>query len=61
MPGTMLTDVVPVQIPGRTATCCRPPAPASVSSSTTDRRPRSSFELTEIPHLHRADGSFTNW
>ena len=19
------------------------------------------FQLTEIPHLHRADGSFTNW
>ena len=19
------------------------------------------FELTELPHLHRVDGSFTNW
>jgi L-alanine-DL-glutamate epimerase-like enolase superfamily enzyme len=60
-PGTMLTDVVPVQpewddgylLPSR-----RPGLGIEFDREAARRHP---FQMTELPRLQRQDGSFTNW
>jgi galactonate dehydratase len=61
MPGTMLTDVVPVQIPWEDGYLLPPSGPGLGIEFDREAALAHPFELTEIPHLHRADGSFTNW
>lgn len=61
MPGTMLTDVVPVQIPWEDGYLLPPALPGLGIEFDRDAALAYPFQLTEIPHLHRADGSFTNW
>jgi L-alanine-DL-glutamate epimerase-like enolase superfamily enzyme len=60
-PGTMLTDVVPVQpewddgylLPSR-----RPGLGIEFDREAAKRHP---FQMTDLPRLQRQDGSFTNW
>ncbi len=61
MPGTMLTDVVPVQIPWEDGYLLPPDRPGLGIEFDREAALAHPFQLTEIPHLHRADGSFTNW
>ncbi len=61
MPGTMLTDVVPVQIPWEDGYLLPPALPGLGIEFDREAALAHPFQLTEIPHLHRADGSFTNW
>ena len=61
MPGTMLTDVVPVQIPWKDGYLLPPQGPGLGIEFDREAALAHPFQLTEIPHLHRADGSFTNW
>ena len=61
MPGTLLTDVVPVQIPWEDGYLLPPELPGLGIEFDRDAALANPFQLTEIPHLHRADGSFTNW
>jgi galactonate dehydratase len=61
MPGTMLNDVVPVQIPWEDGYLLPPERPGLGIEFDREAALASPFQLTEIPHLHRADGSFTNW
>ncbi len=61
MPGTMLTDVVPVQIPWEDGYLLPPDLPGLGIEFDRAAALANPFQLTEIPHLHRADGSFTNW
>ena len=61
MPGTMLTDVVPVQIPWDDGYLLPPALPGLGIEFDREAARAHPFQLTEIPHLHRADGSFTNW
>jgi L-alanine-DL-glutamate epimerase-like enolase superfamily enzyme len=61
MPGTMLADVVPVQIPWEDGYLLPPDRPGLGIEFDRDAALAHPFQLTEIPHLHRADGSFTNW
>lgn len=60
-PGTMLTDVVPVQIPWEDGYLLPPAGPGLGIEFDRQAALANPFRLTEIPHLHRADGSFTNW
>lgn len=60
-PGTMLTDVVPVQIPWEDGYLLPPDLPGLGIEFDREAALAHPFELTEIPHLQRADGSFTNW
>jgi len=61
MPGTMLTDVVPVQIPWENGYLLPPDRPGLGIEFDREAALAHPFQLTEIPHLHRLDGSFTNW
>jgi L-alanine-DL-glutamate epimerase-like enolase superfamily enzyme len=61
MPGTMLADVVPVQIHWEDGYLLPPDRPGLGIEFDRDAALAHPFQLTEIPHLHRADGSFTNW
>ncbi|TXG86333.1 MAG: galactonate dehydratase [Thermomicrobiales bacterium] len=61
LPGTMLTDVVPVQIPWEDGYLLPPDRPGLGIEFDREAALAHPFQLTEIPHLHRADGSFTNW
>lgn len=60
-PGTMLTDVVPIQIPWEDGYLLPPSLPGLGIVFDREAALAHPFQLTEIPHLHRADGSFTNW
>jgi L-alanine-DL-glutamate epimerase-like enolase superfamily enzyme len=60
-PGTMLTDVVPVQMTWEDGYLLPPTRPGlGVEIDRTAARAHP-FRLTEPPHLRRTDGSFTNW
>lgn len=61
MPGTMLTDVVPVQIPWENGYLLPPTGPGLGIEFDREAARAHPFQLTEIPHLRREDGSFTNW
>jgi L-alanine-DL-glutamate epimerase-like enolase superfamily enzyme len=59
--GTVLTDVVPVQPEwqdGYLLPSDRPGLGVEFDREAAKAHP---FQPTELPHLHRADGSFTNW
>lgn len=60
-PGTMLTDVVPVQPEwedGYLLPSARPGLGIEFNREAAKRYP---FQMTELPHLRRLDGSVTNW
>ena len=60
-PGTVLTDVVPVQpewADGYLLPPTRPGLGIEFDREAARKRP---FQLTELPQLRRLDGSFTNW
>jgi len=60
-PGTMLTDVVPVQPEWRDG-CLLPPTRPGLGIEF-DRKAAAAhpFRIAELPHLRRDDGAFTNW
>ncbi|MBV8719159.1 MAG: mandelate racemase/muconate lactonizing enzyme family protein [Chloroflexi bacterium] len=60
-PGTSLTDVVPVQVDWQDGYLLPPTRPGLGVVFDRDAARRSPFQMTEPPHLHRLDGSFTNW
>lgn len=60
-PGTLLTDVVPVQPgwhDGYLLASTRPGLGIEFDREAARRHP---FQMTDLPHLHRLDGSITNW
>jgi L-alanine-DL-glutamate epimerase-like enolase superfamily enzyme len=60
-PGTVLTDVVPVQMPFEAGYLLPPTAPGLgvvFDEAAAKARP---FQMAEFPHYRRLDGSFTNW
>jgi galactonate dehydratase len=60
-PGTMLTDVVPVQTEWRDGYLLAPAHPGLGIEFDRAAAKAHPFQMTELPHLRRADGSFTNW
>ena len=60
-PGTMITDVVPVQMPFERGCLLPPTAPGLGVEFDREAAKAHAFQLRELPHLHREDGSFTNW
>jgi galactonate dehydratase len=60
-PGTTLTDVVPVQVEWEDGYLLPPTRPGLGVELDRAAARNSPFRLTEMPHLHREDGSFTNW
>jgi galactonate dehydratase len=60
-PGTTLTDVVPVQpewVDGYLLASQRPGLGIEFDRQAARQHP---FQMAELPHLHRLDGSLTNW
>jgi L-alanine-DL-glutamate epimerase-like enolase superfamily enzyme len=60
-PSTAITDVVPVQPEwqdGYLLASDRPGLGIEFDRAAAKKNP---FRMTELPHLHREDGSFTNW
>jgi len=60
-PGTYSTDVVPVQVPWENGYLLPPTRPGLGIEFDREAARRSPFQMTESPHLHRRDGSLTNW
>jgi galactonate dehydratase len=60
-PGTTFTDVVPVQVDWQDGYLLPPTRPGLGVVFDRDAARKSPFQMTESPHLHRLDGSFTNW
>lgn len=60
-PGTMLTDVVPVQMAWQDGYLLPPTRPGLGIEFDRAAARAHPFQMTEPPHLRRADGSFTNW
>jgi len=60
-PGTTFTDVVPVQVDWENGYLLPPARPGLGVVFDRDAARRSPFQMTESPHLHRVEGSFTNW
>jgi L-alanine-DL-glutamate epimerase-like enolase superfamily enzyme len=60
-PGTMLTDVVPVQPEWEDGYLLAPARPGLGVEFDREAARRHPFQMTEPPHLRRLDGSFTNW
>lgn len=60
-PGTMLTDVVPVQMPWQDGYLLPPTAPGLGVEFDREAARRHPFQLRDLNRLHREDGSFTNW
>jgi galactonate dehydratase len=60
-PGTWLTDVVPVQVEWQDGYLLPPTRPGLGIEFDREAARRSPFQMTESPHLHRLDGSLTNW
>jgi galactonate dehydratase len=60
-PGTTLVDVVPVQVEWQDGYLLPPTRPGLGVVFDRDAARRSPLQMTEPPHLHRADGAFTNW
>jgi L-alanine-DL-glutamate epimerase-like enolase superfamily enzyme len=59
--GTVLTDVVPVQPEWRDGYLLPPTAPGLGVEFDREAAKAHPFQLTELPHLRREDGGFTNW
>ena len=60
-PGTMLTDVVPVQPEWEDGYLLAPTRPGLGVEFDREAAKRHAFQMSELPHLQRLDGSFTNW
>jgi L-alanine-DL-glutamate epimerase-like enolase superfamily enzyme len=60
-PGTLLTDVVPVQMPWADGYLLPPTAPGLGVEFDREAARRSPFQMRDLNRLHREDGSFTNW
>jgi L-alanine-DL-glutamate epimerase-like enolase superfamily enzyme len=61
LPGTMLTDVVPVQMEWKDGYLLAPTRPGLGIEFNRAAAKAHPFQMTEPPHLRRTDGSFTNW
>ena len=60
-PGTMLTDVVPVQMEWEDGHLLAPSRPGLGVEFDREAARAHPFRMMEPPHLRRPDGSFTNW
>jgi galactonate dehydratase len=60
-PGTALTDVVPVQVEWQDGYLLPPTRPGLGVVFDREAARKSPFQMTEPSHLHRQDGTFTNW
>ena len=60
-PGTVLVDVVPVQPAWADGYLLPPERPGLGIEFDREAAKRYPFRMTEPPHLHRVDGSVTNW
>jgi mannonate dehydratase len=60
-PGTTLQDVFPVQVDWQDGYLLPPTRPGLGIEFDRDAARRQPFQMTELPHLRRLDGSFTNW
>jgi L-alanine-DL-glutamate epimerase-like enolase superfamily enzyme len=60
-PGTLLTDVVPVQMPWADGYLLPPTAPGLGVEFDREAARRSPFQMRDLNRLRREDGSFTNW
>jgi galactonate dehydratase len=60
-PGTTLTDVVPVQPAWEDGYLLPPNRPGLGVVFDREAAKASPMKMTELPHLRREDGSFTNW
>jgi L-alanine-DL-glutamate epimerase-like enolase superfamily enzyme len=60
-PGTTLTDVILEQPVWRAGYILPPEGPGLGISFDRQAAAQHPFRMTELPHLHREDGSFTNW
>jgi galactonate dehydratase len=60
-PGTTLVDVVPVQVEWQDGYLLPPTRPGLGIVFDRDAARAHPFQMTEPTHLHRDDGSFTNW
>ncbi|MBC7317348.1 MAG: hypothetical protein H5T70_13075 [Chloroflexi bacterium] len=60
-PGTSLTDVVPNQPRWEDGYLLPPEGPGLGIVFDCEAATKHPFRMTELPHLRRADGSFTNW
>jgi len=60
-PGAMLTDVVPAQPQWEDGYLLPPAGPGLGIVFDREAARKHPFQMTELPHLRREDGSFTNW
>jgi galactonate dehydratase len=60
-PGLLLADVVPVQVEWEAGYLLLPTRPGLGIEFSREAAKQHPFQMTELPHLRRADGSFTNW
>jgi L-alanine-DL-glutamate epimerase-like enolase superfamily enzyme len=60
-PGTLLTDVVPLQMDWQDGYLLPPTRPGLGVEFDREAAKASPFQMYEVPHLQRGDGSFTNW
>jgi L-alanine-DL-glutamate epimerase-like enolase superfamily enzyme len=60
-PGTTLTDVVPVQPEWKDGYLLPPTRPGLGIEFDREAAKRHPFQMRELPHLRRRDGSVTNW
>jgi L-alanine-DL-glutamate epimerase-like enolase superfamily enzyme len=60
-PGTTLTDVVPVQPEWEDGHLLPPKLPGLGIEFDREAAKKNPFQMTELPHLRRLDGSITNW
>jgi L-alanine-DL-glutamate epimerase-like enolase superfamily enzyme len=60
-PGTALADVVPVQMEWEDGYMLAPTQPGLGVTFDREAAKKHPFRMTELPHLRRDDGSFTNW
>lgn len=60
-PGTTLTDVIPVQPVWEDGYLIPPTRPGLGIEFDREAAKKHPFQMTELPHLRRRDGSFTNW
>jgi galactonate dehydratase len=59
--GTVLSDVVPVQVEWQDGCLLPPERPGLGIEFDREAARRHPFRMAELPHLRRVDGSFTNW
>jgi galactonate dehydratase len=60
-PGTTLTDVIPVQSEWEDGHLLPPKLPGLGIEFDREAAKKNPFQMTELPHLRRLDGSVTNW